>query len=286
MTRRSSSSRSRRTIHSGSGNTWFDTVTAGGRPGGAVGSQHRALPRGSGFGEDEQRHVQRTCCSTPTRAAIWAATRTLSPWRARHALGYTDALIHKGGEDSTFTPTDQYGSWKLYSTTPNATIAAKRTWDAKYLYPLYRGFNTNTKGVIYVAGTIGISGVVRGDVTLYTPNTVVILDDIRYANDPAKGLCVDILGTISGQNTYVADNSINTPQIIKTGTSNVYRSMDDTPDLNLHAVIMALGTSFTVENYNSRSEQRAHMRDVDRRPRVSVPHRRPDSEQPWTRWVS
>ena len=51
------------------------------------------------------------------------------------------------------------------------TIAAKRPWDAKYLFPLYRGFNTNTKGVIYVNGTVGISGVVRGDITLYTPNT-------------------------------------------------------------------------------------------------------------------
>ena len=105
--------------------------------------------------------------------------------------------------------------------------------------------------MIYAGGTIGISGVVGGDVTLYTPNTLVILDDVRYANDPAKGLCIDILGTISGQNTYVADNSINTPQVINTGSPTVYRSLDDTPDLNLDAVIMALGTSFTVENYNS-----------------------------------
>jgi hypothetical protein len=30
----------------------------------------------------------------------------------------------------------------------------------------------------------------------------------------------------------------------------VYRSMDDTPDLFLHDVVMALGTSFEVENYS------------------------------------
>ena len=48
-------------------------------------------------------------------------------------------------------------------------------------------------------------------ITLYTPNTVVILDDLRYANDPAAGVCIDILGTISGANTIVADNGLNTP---------------------------------------------------------------------------
>ncbi len=164
--------------------------------------------------------------------------------------GYGAADVQKGGSDTTFTPTDRFGAWSLYSATPNGTVAAKRTWDAKYLFPLYRGFNTGTKGVMYVAGTVGISGVVRSDLTLYTPNTVVLLDDLRYANDPAKGVCIDILGIIAGGNAVVADNSLNSPEYIRTSSGGLVKSLDDTPDLYLHAVIMALGTSFEVENYN------------------------------------
>jgi hypothetical protein len=168
------------------------------------------------------------------------------------ALGYSNAQIQKGGDDTTFTPIDARGSWTLYSTAPNATVSAKRG-DAKYLFPLYRGFNTGTKGVMYVAGTVGISGVLRGDITLYTPNTIVVLGDERYANDPATGVCIDILGLIAGQNVVVADNGINSPQWVKTTTPVVVRSLDVTPDLDLHAVIMALGTSFQVQNYTTGS---------------------------------
>jgi hypothetical protein len=165
------------------------------------------------------------------------------------AHGYTAAQMQVGGDETTFTPTDARGSWSQYSAAPNATILARRPQDARYLYPLYRGFNTNTKGVMYVNGTVGISGVLRGDITLYSPNTVVLLDDLRYANDPARGVCVDILGIISGANTVVADNSLNAPQYIKTSAPAIVRSIDDTPDMYVHAVIMALGNSFTVQNY-------------------------------------
>lgn len=165
--------------------------------------------------------------------------------------GYVNSDIQKGGSDTTFTQTDAYGAWSLYNATPNGTIAAKRPWDAKYLYPLYRGFNTGTKGVMYFSGTVGISGVLRGDITLYTPKTVVVLDDLRYSSDPSKGICLDILGIIAGNNVIVADNSLNTPEYIRTSSGGLLKSLDDTPDLYLHSVIMALGTSFQVENYNS-----------------------------------
>jgi hypothetical protein len=164
--------------------------------------------------------------------------------------GYTATDIQKGGNDTTFTPADSRGAWTLYTATPSGTIASVRTWDAKYLFPLYRGFNMSTKGVMYFSGTVGISGVLRGDITLYTPNTLVILDDVRYSSDPAKGICLDILGIIAGDNVIVADNSLNTPEYIKTSSPTQIKSLDDTPDLYIHAVIMALGTSFQVQNYN------------------------------------
>ena len=167
------------------------------------------------------------------------------------AAGYVAADYQKGGSDTTFTPTDARGAWVLASATPGNPMATIRTWDAKYLFPLYRGFNTTTKGVMYFGGTVGLSGVIRGDITLYSPNTVVILDDLRYANDPANGRCIDILGVIAGANVIVADNSLNSPEYIRTSSGGLVKSIDDTPDLYLHAVIMALGTSFQVQNFSS-----------------------------------
>ena len=153
----------------------------------------------------------------------------------------------RGGEDSTFSATDKYGAWKQYPGTIDPRLQAKRPWDAAYLFPIYRGLNAGSKGVIYVSGTTGISGVLRGKITLYATGTIVVLDDQRYANDPGLGSCQDILGIISGNNVVLADNAINTPQSIK---SLGYKVLDDTKDLYLQSVIMALNTSFGAENYS------------------------------------
>jgi len=172
---------------------------------------------------------------------------------ARNSSAFTNAQKQKGGDDTTFTANDaKNGSWQQWTGTVPSEFSTRAGWDVakNYMFPLYRGYNTNTKGVIYANGTIGVSGVVRGVVTLYTPYTLVILDDLRYANDPAAGVCIDILGTISGANTIVANNGVNTPIQIKTSGSGQWWNADDTPGLNLHAVIMALGTSFQVQDYD------------------------------------
>ncbi len=168
---------------------------------------------------------------------------------ARTAALYTDTLTrYKGGDDTTFTPVDAYGAWVQYSATPYAPLAALRV-DARYLAPIYRGINTNSKGVIYANGTIGVSGTLRGRVTLFATGNVVLLDDLRYSVDPGLGLCTDILGIITNSNMYVADNAINSPEDVTGG--GVWRSLDDTKDVYLHAVVMATGTSFQVENYST-----------------------------------
>jgi len=165
-------------------------------------------------------------------------------------LGYTTANIEKGADDTTFTATDQFGAWTLYTNTPDANVLARRPWDANYLFPLHRTLNTNAKGVIYVTGTVGVSGTLSGKVTLYSTKTLTILDDIRYTNDPATGICQDVLGLLAADNVVVADNSINTPQDVNTGSGTTYKVLDDTKDLYLHGIIMALNTSFTVEDYD------------------------------------
>jgi hypothetical protein len=166
------------------------------------------------------------------------------------ALGYSTADRQKGGDDTTFTATDQYGAWQLYSASPSATVSAgtANRADANYLFPIHRSLNANSKGVHYVSGSVAVSGVVRGRVTLYATGTVAVIDDLRYANDPGLGVCQDILGIIAGADIRVADNAINTPQLVNGSTR---RNLDDTKDFYLHAVMMALNTSFGVEDYDT-----------------------------------
>jgi hypothetical protein len=161
------------------------------------------------------------------------------------AAPYAATDVQKGGDDTTFTATGKYGAWTLRTATPDTMMARVRPFDAKYLYPLYRGLNPGTKGVIYVSGTVALSGVIRGRVTLYSKASIVLLRDLRYANDPGLGVCKDMLGLISDNDVVVADNAMNTPQDLGWGPL----QLDDTPDMYIHAVIMTLNTSFRAENY-------------------------------------
>ena len=166
-------------------------------------------------------------------------------------LGYDAAARQKGGDDTTFTAADQYGAWVRYTTTPLPAIVARRPHDAAYLFPLHRSINTGSKGVIHVTGTVGVSGTLRGKVTVFSTGHIVVLDDMRNANDPGKGVCEDILGLLSAHDVVVADNALLTPQRVKTSSPTVTKNLDDTKDLSLHAVVMALNQSFRVENYAS-----------------------------------
>ena len=156
----------------------------------------------------------------------------------------------KGGDDTTFTPIDPWGAWVSYPGTPDPTVSQHRA-DAAYLFPLYRGLNPGSKGVIYVQGTVGVSGVLRGRVTLYAnAGTVVVLDNTRYTADPSKGNCLDMLGVIADNDIVVADNALLTPQQVRTSPA-VVRSLNSTNYLSLQAVLMALHTSFRVEDYST-----------------------------------
>ena len=186
----------------------------------------------------------------------------------RTGSSYAVATYQKGGSDTTFTPVGVNGSWRQWSNTPDSVFTRVRGYagapagsgkagDAKYLFPLDRLFNANAKGVIHVNGNVGLSGTLNGRITLYANGSIVLLDDVRYANDPVTvtTVCRDILGLISDLDIVIADNAINTPQNLNgAGTpsmSNLARTVDDTPDIDIHGVMMALGTSFRVQNYNA-----------------------------------
>ena len=149
-----------------------------------------------------------------------------------------------GGEDlATFTPNGARGKWRPWPGTVDPRLAGRP--DAAYLFPLHRSINTGSKSVVYVQGTAGVSGTVRGQLTLYASNTIVLLDDTRYATPPQTNLCQDMLGLIAGKDIVVADNALNSM-----ANYGGWRVVDDSPDFNVHAVMMALSHSFTVENFD------------------------------------
>ncbi|HYD52070.1 MAG TPA: hypothetical protein VEA99_05565, partial [Gemmatimonadaceae bacterium] len=173
------------------------------------------------------------------------------------AYGYTAASAFVGGTDTTFTPSGRYGSWSLASNSPDVSIVNgfRGHVAARYHYAAFRGLTPGARGIIFVNGTVALSGVLRGRITLYAQNgNVVVIDDLRYAKDPSvinpdpRLQCTeaDILGIIAGRNIVLADNALNTPQNPGAG----HRVMDDTKDLYVHAVLMALNTSMYGEHYD------------------------------------
>lgn len=169
----------------------------------------------------------------------------------RSSAGFTPAEREKGGDDTTFTANGARGAWATWPGPVDPRLLATRhASQAAYLFPIDRGLNPGTKGVIHVNGTVGISGVLRGRITLYSNAIVTLLDDLRYASDPSTGRCADILGVIAARNIVVSDNAILGPPDIDPGSPVLYRNEDDTKDVYLHAVLMALSTSFSVQAYN------------------------------------
>ena len=195
----------------------------------------------------------------PHLVAVERSTTASLGTDPRTGVAYVAADIQKGGSDTTFTPSGTYGSWAQWSATPDSLIKRIRGYggasgsngpygDAKNLYPIDRLFNVNAKGVIRFSGNVGLSGTLNGRITLYANGSIILLDDVRYANDPVTGVCRDILGLISDKDIVIADNALNTPQDVGLSKES---NLDDTKDVYIHGVMMALGTSFRVQNYNS-----------------------------------
>lgn len=127
--------------------------------------------------------------------------------------------------------------------------------DYAYLFPLSHSRNANFKGVIHVSGSVAISGVVRGRVTIAATGNIFIADDLKYAIPPggSAGDCTDadMVGMFAGNNVIVADNALNTPQQIDPGANAPFVPLDDSnTGLELQGVILALN-QFTVQNFNT-----------------------------------
>ncbi|MFN8583395.1 MAG: hypothetical protein U0163_20770 [Gemmatimonadaceae bacterium] len=64
---------------------------------------------------------------------------------------------------------------------------------------MHRTQNLNSKGVIYVNGTVWLSGTFRGRATLYINNDEFI-DDLTYVITQRRCRCQNLLGIITGDN--------------------------------------------------------------------------------------
>ncbi len=171
----------------------------------------------------------------------------------RGIAGYTAVDWDKGGDDTTFTPVTNSGSWVAYGGgTPGILTSiptVRQAAEAPYLFPLHRTLNTGSKGVIHVHGPVLLSGVLRGRVTIYA-SWVGFVDDLVYTQDPSAVLCANLLGVIADNDALILDNGINSPQT----PNGIYRWTDDNQDWFFHGVIMSRTGTVGVENWNAHPE--------------------------------
>ena len=122
-----------------------------------------------------------------------------------------------------------------------------------YLWPINRPFNPNFKGVIYVDGSVAVSGVVRSQVTLASTGNILLADDLTYVTTPGSipdcdrnaGVFADILGLLTPEFFVIEDNNVNSPFRAgsSAGTFSGYLSQyDDTADETVHAAILTLNS--------------------------------------------
>lgn len=96
---------------------------------------------------------------------------------------------------------------------------------------------SGTNGIISTNGRVDVSGVVKGAITLHSEDIIEIDGDITYVTSPlVDSTSADILGLVSEGDVKVDQNA---------------HSASGSADIDIHASIMALNTSFYVENYSS-----------------------------------
>ncbi|WP_373070689.1 hypothetical protein [Gemmatimonas sp.] len=178
--------------------------------------------------------------------------------RKQSAFDHANARCFLGGDPrlnatGLFTPTDLAGDWLLRTSgSVPASVAARP--DGAFLWPLSANYNPNFRGVIFVEGRVGVSGTVRGRVTLASRNNTVVLADLMQATNPGTttGACKpddDIVGIFSAENVLWADNMLQSPQQRRDNSTGGagwllprkdFSPSTSRPDLNVHATILAL----------------------------------------------
>ncbi len=117
--------------------------------------------------------------------------------------------------------------------------AAIQEWDGSTWSSVTNYDLSATNGIISTTGRIDVEGVVKGQITLHSEDLIEIDGDITYFTSPlVDSSSTDMLGIVSEDNVRVDANA---------------HTASGSSDLTIHASIMALNTSFYVENYASSS---------------------------------
>jgi hypothetical protein len=169
------------------------------------------------------------------------------------ALESTLARCFLGGAEEIwngFVADDGLGRWLRWAGSVDPELRAARPSDAEYLWPLHERGSSRFNGVIFVEGTVIISGELRGRVTLVASDDVILGDDLTYVTDPSAGRCEDMAGFVAGGNFIISNNALNAAWQLAPGEP--YRTYDESTGEFLHGVVLALGT-FTAEDLGSGS---------------------------------
>jgi hypothetical protein len=180
----------------------------------------------------------------------------------RHCYLGGDPRLTGGWQVNTATP-GNYGSWVRFpgytggaaapAAIANGTIHPALGGGvvgamADYLWPINRPFNPNFKGVIYVNGSVAVSGIVRGQVTVATTGNILLADDLIYVTAPGSiadcnlsgGVNADMLGLLSAQFFIIEDNNVNSP--FNAGAAAYVKGYDETPDETLNGAVLTLNS--------------------------------------------
>ena len=191
-------------------------------------------------------------------ASLASGTYRARMTNKQNAYDNANAKCFLGGDErlspiGVFRNTDAAGYWVARTSGTVPAIVAARV-DGAYLWPLSAAYNSNFRGVIFAEGKVGVSGVVRGRVTIASRNSMVIVHELTQATSPAvtTGTCRpddDVIGLFGGEYVMYSDNMLATPQQRRDNSSGgsawltPRKDFDPSarkPDMAIHASVMAL----------------------------------------------
>lgn len=196
--------------------------------------------------------------TVPAAARVAEARNALNSGTRQCFLGGDRRLYPTAAGVGQWIITDQYGAWQNWAGYGGAAPAALVNFFAANVggqnpmdvsvasasalaltfWPLSRAQNINFQGVVFVTGSVAVSGQLRGRLTVVATGNIVLADDITYVTPPSSPNCNDILGLITTNDAVIENNSVNTPFRVK---NNWTVRFDDTPSETWHAFMLTLG---------------------------------------------
>ncbi|MDX2192647.1 MAG: hypothetical protein NW201_04790 [Gemmatimonadales bacterium] len=207
--------------------------------------------------------------------------------RAQNLLNDSRSICYLGGDarltDGFEAQPDTLAAWAEYpgwgGNAPSAIVnkplsdyAGSRTTatSARYLWPLSRAFNLNYVGLLFINGSVAISGQFRGQATLVATGNITFVDNLTYVTPPST-TCADILGLIAYGGMYAADNNLTAPFRVTSGSPSAGRyRVRNPPGLTVNGVLLTLGALGAEAVGNNRMGPQGVVTVADNRRQVAV----------------